>query len=153
MRHVIEVRRRAAPAPDRPDTPRPSNRLEAEVHNRCREWASWTRTRGFFGAPRQVGSIMESLVTVKGGGEGPNARCDPALAAFHLAVVQAATDEQSRVARMMFEAQFLNQRNVSRLAEAIGVSRTHWYRTVNAFARRAYADHLALQQFYLGTGY
>lgn len=140
-RRILEVRRRAAVAPERSD--RRGERLESEVHTVCVEWARWSRQRRLFGAPPPVGSIMAALVRVPGRGEGRDARCDPQMAAFQQAVIHA----EDQRARRMFEAHFLSPAlNVSAAAEALGVSRTHWYRTVNAFARRVWA-----QSF--GTGY
>ena len=133
-RRILEVRRRAAPAPDR-ETDRRGSRLEAEVHNVCVEWARWSRTRRFYGAPPAVGSIMATLVRVPGRSEGPNARIDPELAAFQAAVVALGTGTERRI----FEAHFLSPAlNVTAVAEQLGCSRSHWYRTVNAFARQAY---------------
>lgn len=135
-RRVLEVRRRAAVAPDRPE--RTSIRLPAEVHNTCVEWARWNRTRGFFGAPMPSGSVLEQLLTVKGGGEGPNARCDPALAAFQTAINTWGTALERRI----FEAHYLRERqSIKRAAAEVGISRTHWYRVVNDFARKVYAQH------------
>lgn len=136
MEHrILEVRRRAAPAPDR-EQDRRGSRLEAEVHNTCVEWARWSRTRRFYGAPAPVGSVMAVLVRIPGRGEGPNARIAPEMAAFQAAVVALGTGTERRI----FEAHFLSPMlNVSAVAEQLGCSRSHWYRTVNSFARQAYA--------------
>lgn len=143
-RRALEVCRRAAPAPERPE--RKSIRLPAEVHNTCVEWARWTRTRGFFGGPRPVGSVMRSFVEVRGRGDGPDARIDPDLAAFQAAIVAMGDG----TARRMFEAHFLIRGlNVTAAAGQLGCSRTHWYRTVNDFAQSAYRH-----AFYgIGTNY
>lgn len=144
-RVILEVRRRAAPAPDR-ETDRRGTRLEAEVHNVCIEWARWSRTRRFYGAPAPVGSIMAALTRVPGRSDGPNARIDPEMARFQMAVIDLGTGTERRI----FEAHFLSPAlNVSAVAEQLGCSRTHWYRTVNAFARRAYQAAFGG----IGTGY
>ena len=145
-RRILEVRRRAAPAPDRETGDRRGARLEAEVHNVCVEWARWSRSRRLYGAPPPVGSIMAALVRVPGRSEGPNARCDPDMARFQKAVIELGTGTERRI----FEAHFLSPMlNVSAVAEQLGVSRSHWYRTVNAFARRAYSEAFGG----IGTGY
>ena len=144
-RRILEVRRRAAPAPDR-ETDRRGSRLEAEVHNVCVEWARWSRQRRLFGAPPPVGSIMAVLVRIPGRSEGRDARISPEMARFQQAVLELGTGTERRI----FEAHFLSPAlNVSAVAEQLGVSRTHWYRTVNACARRAYAAAFGG----IGTGY
>jgi hypothetical protein len=139
---VIEPRRLACPAPERES--RKSDRLESDVYNRCVEWAHWSRTRGRFGAPGPVGSVMEAFVRVPGrDGGGPNGRLDPELAAFNAAVVEY---HSGHLGRRMFEAHFIvdRTRNIRRLTAEAGISRATWYRTVNAFARAVYVRHLAL---------
>jgi DNA-binding phage protein len=79
---------------------------------------------------------MEQLVRVPGRAmHEKDARIDPDLAAFHQAIVHS----NNPAARRMFELQFLVRCNVSHIASQVGISRTHWYRIVNSFARQVYS--------------
>jgi hypothetical protein len=131
--------RLASPAPERQERAGASNRLESTIHNTCVEWAAWHRSRCLYGSPRRLGSVMEQLVRVPGRAlYERDARIDPDLAAFHQAIVHS----NNPAARRMFELQFLLRCNVSSVASQVGISRTHWYRVVNDFARRAYAKSI-----------
>jgi hypothetical protein len=138
---LIEARRLASPAPEREERKGRSIKLEAEVYNTCREWATWHRQRGFYGAPMPLHSVLGQLVRVSGN-EAPNARCDARLAAFHLAIIQYPREGKEGIDRLMFEAQFLSQRrHIKALAYELGIGRTTWYERVNSFARRVYQQH------------
>lgn len=137
-----------APATQREDDDDPSagltdaeRRLDARRDELFQAYASWCRTRGFYGPPPVNGSVLGKL-TKKGSGRaskgGPDAPCSAELAALHLAVVAQPRDALDvRVFRLHY---LYNVRNVKEAASEIGVSRSHWYRLLRSVCERIEAS-------------
>lgn len=143
----VRSRRVAAVAPE--GTAATSRvRIDPEAHAMAVEWGQWHRTRGLFGAPRNVRSVLGNLRREPAGTGPPalpNAGCSRELQAFNQAVI-AYPDSTARAA---FEQAFaLNARPVKVAAAALGVNRTTWYRMVASVTHNAYASFPR----WLGTG-
>lgn len=146
----VRIHRLAAPAPtacdDDDDIQDPSLTGDTDLHALCEQWSFWCRSRRLFAQPSMPISLLGKLTSrtrpVSSGG--PDARCDPMMAAFHLAV-----QGQPRRAldRQVFELHYLwRVRNVKAAASAVGISRQHWYRLVRDFRARAYSAAVDIQR-------
>jgi hypothetical protein len=105
----------------------------------CRQWASWGRTRRFFGPPPLDAGILGKL-TRKGTGKpstgGPDAALSPEMSALNLAIAAQPMDAP----RTVFELHYLHQvRNIKIAAAHIGISRATWYRYLADFRAHVYA--------------
>lgn len=111
----------------------------------CVAWASWCRTRRFFGPAPLLGPTLGKLssavpATFRDGG--PDAPCRAELAAIHLAVIAQPADE---LGRQVFELHYLwRVRNVKAASAQLGISRQHWYRLLRSFRRRVHTASLAI---------
>ena len=120
------------------DTADPLDVSGAHLDALSEEWGAWCRTRRFFGRVSVPVSLLGKLRSPEPGryNGGPNARNNPELAAFNLAV----HGQPDALDRRIFELQYCwRAPNITAAAAASGVSRAHWYRLVRAFQRRVYA--------------
>ena len=121
----------AAPAPidDEPEDT-VSDRQAAEdarLDELCERFAHWCITRRFYGGPRPPKSLLGALAKrTRPMRLPPDAACSAMHAAMHLALVAQPDDS---LARRVFELHYLHRvPNVKAAAEAVGISRGHWYR-------------------------
>lgn len=134
----------SAPAPEREDDEADdlSGLSQAEVQERadldalCQAYGDWCRTRGFFGPPPVQGSVLGKL-TSKGGRRsngGPDAACSAQLSALHIAVI---AQPPEALDRRVFSLHYLYKvASIKQAADALGISRQHWYRLLHAFRMR-----------------
>jgi hypothetical protein len=136
----------AAPGPvdevDAADIP-PSANPEADeyLHQLSEGWSAWIRTRRFYAPPSLPPSILGRLrARTPGTGKdgGPDAIASAELAAFNEAVER---EPIEALDRQVFELHYRwRVRPVKTFAEALGISRPHWYRLLQSFERRVYAS-------------
>lgn len=104
----------------------------------CERLVHWCRTRRFYGRQRLPPSILGRLgKRTRPLRPPPDAACNAELAALYLAMLGQPADALDR---QVFELHYFGQiRFVKTAAEALGVSRQHWYRLLRGFRRRIYA--------------
>ena len=102
-------------------------------------YGHWCRTRSFFGPPPVNGSLLGKLTSkcrARRTG-GPDAACNPAMSALHLAVIAQPVEALDR--RVFTLHYVYSVSNVKAGAAALGISRQHWYRLLRAFGVRVRA--------------
>lgn len=138
------VRRRiAAPAPQPKQEPAAEEysrtALEPHIDELCHDWARWSVTRKFYGAPPAATSVLAKFgrVDLQGPtpGYGPNAEASALLMRMHQAIVGG-----TGRARDAFEGYYLYRvRPIKKLAMALACHPVHVYRLRNEYARKVYA--------------
>jgi hypothetical protein len=125
----------AAPAPIAIDDDEPDEAASDPLHEISERWASWIRTRRFYVAPSLPPSILGKLRSGTGkGGDGPDAVCSPELAAFNEAVESQPIDALDR---QVFELHYRHRvKPIKTFAQALGISRQHWYVLLRSFEQR-----------------
>lgn len=133
------------------DEPYFADASEAHLDALSEAWAAWCRTRRFYGRVSVPVSILGKLREPSRGrgGYGPNAANSPELAAFNLAV----RGEPDGRDRRIFELHYLRRTpNVTKAAEASGISRSQWYRILADFRRRVYGVSCGILAAQLAAG-
>jgi len=108
-------------------------------------WSTWRATRRFYAKPSLPVSVLGRLRT-RGTGRsskgGPDAACDAELMAVHLALLGQPEDALDR---RVFELHYIwRVRDVKRAADALGISRAHYYRLLAACRQRVFAASRAI---------
>jgi hypothetical protein len=110
---------------------------QADMDELFSAYGHWCRTRGFFGPPPVTGNLLGKLTTksrARGKTGGPDAACSAQLSALHLAVI---AQPAEALDRRVFTLHYLyNVASVKQSADALGISRNHWYRLLRAFRSR-----------------
>lgn len=125
----------AAPADNYDDTLREVSDQDRNLDMLCEQWVSWCRTRRFYGpAPlrgtvlgRLSGSSTRPMVSV-------DAICSAEMAAFHIAYT---CQPPEALDRQVFDAYYVHRiKPIKRVADALGISRQHFYALLAAFRVR-----------------
>lgn len=125
----------AAPAPvedgDQPPEQTPRDR---DLDALCESWVAWCRTRRLYGPAPLAGTILGRL----SGGTRPmvhvDAICSAELSAFHIAYT---CQPPGAIDRQVFDAYYVHRvKPVKRAADALGISRKHFYALLAAFRVR-----------------
>jgi len=110
----------------------------------CLDWVHWCRTRKYYIAPggkSQLGAAQPSKVR-----EAPDARNNPDMQFFNMAVHTLADMKEHQDAMVCFNLYYVEQAdNIKRRADELGISRPTYYNRVKAFARKAYVLSLSLK--------
>ena len=113
----------------------------------CESWVQWCRTRRFYGPAPLRGTVLGRL---SGSNTRPMAAvdsvCSAEMAAFHIAYTCQPADALDR---QVFDAYYVHRiKPVKRVADALGVSRQHFYVLLAAFRVRVAnaADHVLADQ-------
>jgi hypothetical protein len=109
---------------------------QAGMDELCSAYADWCRTRGFFGPPPVMPSLLGKLTKKTGRRSSgpPDAACSSQMSALHIAVIAQPADSLDR---KVFVLNYLyNVRSVKAASAALGISRQHWYRLLHAFMER-----------------
>jgi hypothetical protein len=140
----------AAVAPDRDarddadDEDVGGERLDLE--ELCARWSSWCRTRRLYVKPSLPPSLLGRLRSPGPGrgrpGGGPDAVCSAQLMAFHIAFLAQPEDALDR--RVFALHYYVQVRNIKAAADAVGVSRQHWYRLAKSCRDRIYQASLQI---------
>ncbi len=142
-----EAFRLAAAAPQTPeDEVAPVlNEEQRDLDVLCERWVSWCRTRRLYGPAPVLGSVLGQLSgtssrPMKPGG--PDAISSAELSAFHIAY----TCQPAALDKMVFDAYYvLRVKPIKRAADALGISRAHFYRVLEEFRKRVAAAAQAIQ--------
>lgn len=104
----------------------------------CWDWVRWCETRHFY-IRSSSGSTLGALQKGTGGGREPNARNDPDMQYFNMAVHTLRDQSQYADEWLAFEYFYLKQAQlVKTTAHELGVGVRTYYDMVNRFARRAW---------------
>ena len=114
----------------------------------CLDWVHWCYTRRYYLAPGGK-SVLASMQPSKTGLP-PNARNNPDMQFFNMALHTLADMKQHHEAMVCFNLFYVDQTgNVKRLADQLGISRPTYYNRVKAHARKAYALAQSLKKAHL----
>jgi hypothetical protein len=109
---------------------------DQQLHAHCLEWASWCFTRRFYlksGAQNILARMQPSRTGVE-----PNARNNPDMQFFNMAIHTLADMKEYADARVCFTLMYVEQADhVKRQAEILGISRPTYYNRARSFARKA----------------
>ena len=138
----------APPSDDDDDPPIDAQQLEAQrdLDAVCVAWAVWCHTRRLYVRPSVPPSVLGRLQKRSGrpSNGGPDAANSAELAAFHIGFL---AQPEDALDRRVFELHYYHRvRNVKAAADAMGVSRQHWYRLVASCRERIYATSRQLLQ-------
>lgn len=128
-----------ADLPNEEDAERAPAAEEGNLHDLFEQWSHWSRTRRFYCPPPSTGTILGKLSskTRPFTSGPPDAACNADLAALHLAILGQPPDAlDTRV----FQAYYGDRAPfVKRSADALGISRQHFYRLLKSFCTRVHA--------------
>ncbi|WP_234197122.1 hypothetical protein [Pseudacidovorax sp. NFM-22] len=106
----------------------------------CERWLAWCRSRRMFGPPPVKENVLARLQKAP-----PKPKrefdpgCSPRMAAFHMAYLSLGDGQQRRV----FDLYYVHHvRPVKAAADALGISRVHFYRLL-AEARQSLSERAA----------
>jgi hypothetical protein len=121
---------------------------DQQLHAHCLEWASWCYTRRFYLKPGAQ-NILARMQPSRAGVE-PNARNNPDMQFFNMAVHTLADMSENAAARECFTLMYVEQADhVKRQAENLGISRPTYYNRSRAFARKALSLAQSLKRVHL----
>lgn len=134
-----EITRFAAAAPEfnYDDTLREVSDQDRNLDMLCEQWVSWCRTRRLYGPAPISGTVLGKL---SGSSTRPmvvvDAICSAEMAAFHIAYT---CQPRDALDRQVFEAYYvLRVKPIKRVADALGISRQHFYALLAAFRVRVW---------------
>lgn len=100
----------------------------------CEQWVAWCRTRRLYGPAPISGTILGKLTGSTRAMAPVNAVCSPLLSAFHIAYT---CQPRDALDRQVFDAYYVHRiKPIKRAADALGVSRQHFYALLAAFRIR-----------------
>lgn len=126
-------------------SPQPAE--DADLHALFEAWSRWSRTRRYFAPPPASGTILGKLSskTRPFTSGPPDAECNMDLAALHLAILGQPRDALDT---QVFWAYYGERTmHIKRSAEALGISRVHFYRLLKAFCTRVRAVSVDIAGF------
>ena len=110
-----------------------------DLHELAEQWARWVQTRRLYVKPSLPPSLLGRLQargSVRRRGDGPDAMAGAEYMAFHHAFL---AQPPGALDRQAFELHYLHRvRSIKVAADALGVSRAHWYRLVRDCRERIY---------------
>lgn len=109
---------------------------DANLHELFEAWSHWSRTRRYFAPAPNTGTILGKLSSkTRAFSSGPpDAECNMDLAALHLAILGQPRDALDT---QVFYAYYGERTgHIKRQAEALKISRTHFYRLLKSFCTR-----------------
>lgn len=140
-----EPARFAAPAPnDEGDQAPALDNHDRDLDLLCERWVVWSRTRRLYAPPPVSGSVLGRLRTSTrplrpGAGD---ADISAELAAFHIAYT---CQPQEALDRRVFDLYYVVRvKPIKVAADALGISRKHFYSVLGQFRQRVYGASIAL---------
>ncbi|MBH2008078.1 MAG: hypothetical protein I8H71_00355 [Xanthomonadaceae bacterium] len=126
-----------APALDYDDKLREDSDQDRNLDMLCEQWVSWCRTRRLYSPAPISGTVLGRL---SGSSTRPMAAvdvfCSAEMAAFHIAYT---CQPREALDRQVFEAYYvLRIKPIKRVADALGISRQHFYALLAAFRVRVW---------------
>lgn len=135
----------AAPPSDDDGLPPELNERDSDLDALCERWVYWCRTRRLYGPAPISGTILGKLT---GGSSRPlrittDVISSAELSAFHIAYTCQPADALDR---QVFDAHYVHRiKPVKRAADALGISRQHFYALLSAFRVRVANAAQAIQ--------
>ena len=128
--------RLAAAAPvDDDHAPDPPVEGGEDIDELLEQWNHWRRTRRFYAPAPASGNLLGKLRgATRPSRLPPNAKCSSNLAALHLAIVGQPRDALDVRVFWLYYGERVS--NIKAVAEALGISRGHFYVLRNAAVRR-----------------
>lgn len=126
----------AAPAPlEDAEQPPELDARDRDLDLLCEQWVAWCRTRRLYGPAPISGTVLGKL---SGGSTRPmvqvDAMCSAEMSAFHIAYT---CQPREALDRQVFDAYYVYRvKPIKRAADALGVSRQHFYALLAAFRVR-----------------
>lgn len=125
----------AAPAPRGDDQEVETTQQDSDLDDLCERWVSWCSTRRFYAPAPKYASILGQMSgntkPVRPGG--PDAANSPELMALHLAYL----GQPDALDKRVFELYYVHRiRPIKRAADALEISRKHFYTVLRDFRRR-----------------
>lgn len=133
-----EALRLAAAAPTATDeeTCAPLSDQDRDLDALCERWVAWTRTRRLYGPAPALAGVLGKLSgsstrPLKPGG--PDAISSAELSAFHIAY----TCQPDAIDKRVFDLYYVHRvKPIKRAADALGISRKHFYDVLASFRVR-----------------
>lgn len=125
----------AAPAPGSDDQEPAATAEDGDLDDLCERWVSWCSTRRFYApAPNYVNILGQMSGTTKPvRPNGPDAANSPEIMALHLAYL----GQPDALDKRVFELYYVHRiRPIKRAADALQISRRHFYTVLRDFRRR-----------------
>jgi hypothetical protein len=102
-------------------------------------WNHWCKTRRYFAPPASSGHLLGKLSgKTRPSRNPPNARCSSNLAALHLAII--GQPMEALDTRVFWVHYSLRIAPIKTAADALGISRPHYYRLLRAITQRIIAS-------------
>ena len=99
------------------------------------EYSRWLRTRAFYSPHKALrGTLGPLQKRTRPYRQPPSAACSSSMAALHLAILAQPADAID--ARVFWSHYGARAANIKVVADALGISRQHYYRLLAAFCRR-----------------
>jgi hypothetical protein len=113
--------------------------MTLDLHELFEAWSRWSRTRRYFAPAPSTGTILGKLSGKCRPFTGtPDAECNMDLAALHLAILGQPRDALDT---QVFHAYYGDRvAHIKRSADALKISRVHFYRLLKAFCIRVKAS-------------
>lgn len=136
-----EARRLAAAAPQKRAEDEATEDLiddNAAVDELFEQWSAWCRTRRYFAPPSSMGNIIGKLRgSTRPSRLPPDAACSATMAALHLAIIGQPREALDTKVFWLYYGERIN--HIKQAADALGISRQHFYRLRNSFTARVIA--------------
>lgn len=137
MNSTATPQRFAAPGPaslDEGEQPPAMDARDRDLDVLCEQWVAWCRTRRLYGPAPISGTVLGKLSGSTRAIVPVDARCSPLLSAFHIAYT---CQPREALDRQVFDAYYVHRiKPIKRAADALGVSRQHFYALLAAFRIR-----------------
>ena len=116
----------------------------AQLDELCERWVHWTRTRRLYGPPPSFTSILGQLSGKRSRPMRPggvDAVASAELAAFHIAY----TCQPDALDKQVFDLYYVHRiKPIKSAADALGISRKHFYSVLTDFRVRVHAASLSI---------
>lgn len=137
MTSTATPQRFSAPGPaslDEGEEPTAMDARDRDLDLLCEQWVAWCRTRRLYGPAPISGTILGKLSGSTRAMAPVDARCSPLLSAFHIAYT---CQPRDALDRQVFDFYYVHRvKPIKRAADALGVSRRHFYSLLAAFRIR-----------------
>ena len=145
------LRLAAAAPPDDDNAPAPPVEGGEDVDMLLEQWAHWCKTRRFYAQAPSTGHILGKLRgSTRPSRLPPDAPCSANLAALHLAIVGQPREALDTRVFWLYYGERVS--NIKAVADALGISRGHFYVLRNAAVRRILITAKQIESANLAAG-
>lgn len=135
----------AAPSPLEDDGAAPQDQRDLDLDALCERWVYWCRTRRMYGPAPISGTVLGKMSgsTRPVNPHANNAMCSPEMSAFHIAYT---CQPRDALDRQVFDAYYVYRvKPIKSAADALGISRQHFYALLSNFRIRVAGAADAIQ--------